>query len=107
MDPITAAIVAALAAGVASDATDVDKKDIVVADRLAEWRGYPQQLRMDNGPELISQVLADWAAEHEVKLTHIQPGKPAQNAFIERYNRTYREPVLDAYLELLNCTLSV
>ena len=69
-----------------------------VLDMLALWRGYPKQLRLDNGPELISQILADWAAEHDVALAFIQPGKPAQNAFIERFNRTYREAVLDAYL---------
>jgi putative transposase len=69
-----------------------------VLDMLALWRGYPMQLRLDNGPELISQTLADWAAEHDVALAFIQPGKPAQNAFIERFNRTYREAVLDAFL---------
>jgi len=69
-----------------------------VLDMLALWRGYPKQLRLDNGPELISKTLADWAAEHDVTLAFIQPGKPAQNAFIERFNRTYREAVLDAYL---------
>jgi len=69
-----------------------------VLDMLALWRGYPKQLRLDNGPELISQTLADWAVEHDVALAFIQPGKPAQNAFIERFNRTYREAVLDAYL---------
>ena len=69
-----------------------------VLDMLALWRRYPKQLRLDNGPELISQTLADWAAEHDVALAFIQPGKPAQNAFIERFNRTYREAVLDAFL---------
>ena len=69
-----------------------------VLDMLALWRGFPKQLRLDNGPELITQTLADWAAKHEVTLAFIQPGKPAQNAFIERFNRTYREAVLDAYL---------
>jgi putative transposase len=69
-----------------------------VLDMLALWRGYPQQIRLDNGPELISRTLADWAAEHSVNLAFIQPGKPSQNAYIERFNRTYREAVLDAYL---------
>ena len=69
-----------------------------ILNMLVQWHGYPAQLRLDNGPELIAQLLADWAAEHAVTLAHIQPGKPAQNAFIERFNRTYRESVLNAYL---------
>jgi len=71
---------------------------IRVLDLLLLWRGVPHQIRMDNGPELISQRLAAWAIEHDVELAHIQPGKPAQNAYIERFNRTFREDVLDAYL---------
>jgi putative transposase len=71
---------------------------IRVLDMLTLWRGYPQQIRMDNGPELISHKLADWAQRHGVVLAFIQPGKPAQNAYIERFNRTFREDVLDAYL---------
>ena len=69
-----------------------------VLDMLALWRRYPRQLRLDNRPKLISQTLANWAAEHDVALAFIQPGKPAQNAFIERFNRTYREAVLDAFV---------
>lgn len=55
-------------------------------DRIVANRGYPLKLRMDNGPELVS--LAQWAEEHSVILEFIKPGKPTQNAFIERFNRT-------------------
>lgn len=71
---------------------------IRVLDVLLLWRETPRQIRIDNGPELISQRLAEWAQEHHVELAHIQPGKPAQNAYIERFNRTFQEEVLDAYL---------
>lgn len=71
---------------------------IRVLNQLKEWRGLPEQIRLDNGPEFIGHKLIDWAEEHGVKLAHIQPGKPTQNAFIERFNRTYREEVLNAHL---------
>jgi len=71
---------------------------IRVLDQIAEIRGYPNKLRLDNGPEMISLALANWAEEHDVQLDFIQPGKPTQNAFIERFNRTYRTEVLNMYL---------
>lgn len=69
-----------------------------VLDRIAANRGYPVMLHMDNGPEFISLTLAEWTEKHAVKLELIQPGKPTQNAFIERFNRTYRTGILDFYL---------
>lgn len=69
-----------------------------VLERLAQWRGYPQRLRIDNGPEFISTALMAWGQTHKVVLDFIDPGQPAQNAYIERFNRAYREDVLDLYL---------
>lgn len=69
-----------------------------VLDRIVANPGYPLKLRMDNGPELISLTLAQWAEEHGVALEFIKPGKPTQNAFIERFNRTWRTEILDFYL---------
>lgn len=69
-----------------------------VLDRIVANRGYPLKMRMDNGPELVSLALAQWAEEHGVMLEFIKPGKPTQNAFIERFNRTYRTEILDFYL---------
>lgn len=71
---------------------------IRVLERIAAERGYPMMLRLDNGPEFISLALAEWAEEHKVRLAFIEPGKPTQNAFIERFNRTYRTEILDFYL---------
>lgn len=67
-------------------------------EKIASIRGYPLNLRMDNGPENISKPVANWARENKVTLLFIQPGKPAQNGFIERFNRTYREEILDIYI---------
>lgn len=67
-------------------------------DQIIEWRGKPRQLRCDNGPEYISATLAAWAEKHDIELQFIQPGKPQQNAYIERYNRTVRYDWLGQYL---------
>jgi putative transposase len=60
--------------------------------------GAPHALRLDNGPELTSTALTSWCEAHGVAVRYIQPGKPQQNAFMERFSRTYRTEVLDAYV---------
>jgi putative transposase len=50
------------------------------------------------GPELTAQTFVDSCASHTIELRYIQPGKPDQNAYIERFNRSYREEVLSAYV---------
>jgi len=67
-------------------------------EQIIEWRGKPQAIRCDNGPEYISQKLLDWSQENDNKLLFIQPGKPQQNAYIERYNRTMRNEWLRRHL---------
>ncbi len=69
-----------------------------VLDRLKNYRGLPKAIRCDNGPELTGQQFVDWCNANGVEIRYIQPGKPNQNAYIERFNRTYREEVLSTYL---------
>jgi len=63
---------------------------IRVLEQIIQWRGQPKALRCDNGPEYISGALQSWAQQRGIRLDYIQPGKPQQNAYIERYNRTVR-----------------
>lgn len=67
-------------------------------DNLIEWRGRPERLRVDNGPEFIAQEMEQWAERKGIHLQFIKKGRPMENGLIERFNRTYREEVLDAYL---------
>ncbi len=59
-------------------------------EQIIEWRGKPRAIRCDNGPEYISGVLLTWAEQQGIRIEHIQPGKPQQDAYVERYNRTVR-----------------
>lgn len=67
-------------------------------ENIGAWRGYPSGIRCDNGPEFLSEAFSAWCARRGIAIHYIQPGKPNQNAFIERYNRTFRNEVLDLYL---------
>lgn len=69
-----------------------------ILDRLKSQRGVPRAIRVDNGPEMTARAFAEWCRENQVKTDYIQPGKPNQNAYIERFNRTYRTEVLDPHV---------
>lgn len=66
-----------------------------VLDRVAAVRGYPRAIVCDNGPEFVSAAVDEWAHRHHVALDFIDPGKPVQNAFIERFNGTFRDECLN------------
>ena len=67
-------------------------------EQAIEWRGKPAAIRCDNGPELLSGPLITWANKNRITMLYIQPGKPTQNAYIERFNRTARHKRLDMHL---------
>ena len=74
------------------------KRVIRTLQQIIRHRGKPQMIRTDNGPEFTYKDFELWCTDNEIKLQYIQPGRPMQNGFIERFNRLYREAVLDAYL---------
>jgi len=72
-----------------------------VIDALSDLfilRGVPGHVRSDNGPEFLGEAFVQWAKLNGMAIRYIQPGKPNQNAYIERFNRTFREEVLDQHL---------
>lgn len=71
---------------------------IRVLEQLRESRGLPEMIRVDNGPEFISRKLDGWCKDNKVALIFIQPGKPMQNGYIERCNRSIREELLNAWV---------
>ncbi len=71
---------------------------VKILDCLIKERGKPQVIRVDNGVEFRSVAFTNWCFKHKIVIRYIQPGKPTQNAYIERFNRSYRSEVLDAYV---------
>lgn len=69
-----------------------------VFEQLKSERGLPDVLRTDNGPEFLGEVLVNWCSDNGIMIDYIEPGKPNQNAYIERFNRSYRTEVLDTWL---------
>ena len=74
------------------------EKVIMLLQQITEERGVPRQIRVDNGPEFLSKTFVQWCTQNNIIIKYIQPGKPMQNAYIERLNRLFREDVLNAYL---------
>jgi len=67
-------------------------------EQLIEWRGKPERIRMDNGPEFIAQAMQDWAVANSIEFSYTQPGRSMQNGLIERFNKSHRTEVLDVWI---------
>ena len=71
---------------------------IWVLNHLIHRKEKPKKIRMDNGPEFIAKITSKWSEMHDIEFKYTQPGKPTQNAFIERFNGSYRRGVLNHYI---------
>jgi len=74
------------------------RRVIAHLEELIEYYGKPKYIRTDNGPEFISKDYKEWCKDHQITRVYSEPGKPMQNGYVERFNRTFREDILDAYL---------
>lgn len=71
---------------------------VEILRQTIEWRGKPESIRSDNGTEFIANAFKSFCADAGIEHIRIQKGKPMQNGYVERFNRSYREGVLDAYI---------
>jgi len=79
--------------------TSINARRVIrTLEQVINWRGKPRIIRVDNGPEYTSKDFELWAREKNISIQFIQPGKPMQNGFIERFNGSYRKEILDAYV---------
>ncbi|MFA7393853.1 MAG: integrase core domain-containing protein, partial [Pigmentiphaga sp.] len=85
------------ALGIEVDFSLPSERVIRTLEQIIDWRGSPIAIRCDNGPEYLSAAIVSWALRSGIRLEYIQPGKPQQNAYVERFNRTVRYEWLSQY----------
>ncbi len=83
----------ALAAGISLPAEQVCRE----LDQVIEQHGKPKAIRCDNGHEFTGHVFQNWVRDRGIRIEYIQPGKPQQNAVVERFNRTVRHELFEMH----------
>ena len=84
--------------GIEVDLSLPSARIIRALEQIIEWRGKPQVIRCDNGSDMNSALFQTWAKQNDIRVMFIQPGKPTQNAYVERWNRTVRHEWLSQHL---------
>ncbi|SNT39310.1 DDE-type integrase/transposase/recombinase [Tropicimonas sediminicola] len=84
--------------GIEIDFSPPSERVVRALNQIIAWRGKPLAIQTDNGPEYVSATLMNWSEKQGIALTYTQPGKPQQNAYAERHNRTVRQEWLGLYL---------
>jgi len=74
------------------------RRVIEALEQVCEYKGYPNSIRVDNGPEFISAHLELWCKRYNIELDFIRPGKPIENARVERFNGSMRRELLDCHI---------
>ena len=84
-------------------------KVVAELDAIACKRGYPNYIRVDNGPEFRGATFREWAIRHGIKVVFIEPGKPYQNGYIESFNGRFREECLNQniFITLQDCRIKI
>jgi putative transposase len=85
------------ALGIEIDFSLPSERVIRALRQIISWRGRPRAIRCDNGPEYLSAAITEWARQYDIRLDYIQPGKPQQNAYVERFKWTVRYEWLSQY----------
>jgi putative transposase len=86
------------ALNIAVDYSFPSAKVVEVIQQIIDWRGQPQAIRSDNGTEFVAKAFEGFCDKLGIHHIKSQKGKPMQNGYIERFNRTYREDVLDMHI---------
>jgi putative transposase len=86
------------ALAIEADVSLPSERVVAVLEQLVAIHGAPRRIRCDNGPEFVAETLREWCTPRGIALVFSQPGKPNQNAYIERFNRTYRTEILNAWV---------